>query len=324
MTNSTNEDQLIGADTTALKAIGIYYETGLALLIIIGLPANLLTGIVAFRFLRQRALPLEPISTTFHVLILWNAVCNSLATIFNAFIIAAHRHVWILKNTINCNVFGFFSHFFAISAVWLPFITALNRYSVAKAIEDQVIAPWTVHKTNYILTITLTTIAGISALPFSPLPSYEETHLHGCWIRNDSKEGSIMVFASAVCLKCVPFLITTIIYIVIIMKYRHIRNRVISEAQQQQQHKEVALWKRIKGERQLIILMIATLIVLCITSMVGGLFLSLTTLSGLPETGRLLINSYYTISPFIVGFSSGRYRYKIRNMLLNLMAILPE
>ena len=302
---------------THSKAADIYYDSGLVVLIICGLPANVLTGIVASKCLRQGQMPLNIISKTFHVLVIWNVVTNGLATAWCSVLIAARQGLINLRHTMTCDAFGFVSSWLAMVTVWLPLVTSLSRYNVAKATIHTEIEPWSVRKINIISVLTTVAMSCVCAIPFTPIISYHLTRLHGCTAQTNSIDFQFGIITNL--LRGTPILFTAFVYTAIFFQYRKLRCQLQPE-HEQQQAEALAVLKIVKGERKLTLLMFATVMHLGLTALLGAILLNFKYVSGLAETGCLLKNSYHAIAPVIIGLSSGRYRREIRKLLEKFLA----
>ena len=307
MSNKTNESAPFHNNINHSSATSKYYDIGVIFLIIFGLPANVLTGVVASKLLHIAVVPLNSVSKTFHVLVIWNVATNGLANAWGSFVVAARQDLINLRNRTTCNVFGFISNWLTMVTIWLPFLTSLSRYRIAKA----TIEPWSVMKTNIISALMTTAMACISLVPFTPSISYHLLRLDGCTKKTNDTDTQYRILTNL--LRNGPIIMTTTVYGAIFLQYRKLRQKATPE--NEQHHSEVlAMWRSAKEEKRLTLLMFATVMHLCITGMLGAIFLNFHHVAGMMETGCLLKNAYHTVTPFIISLSSGRYRREIRKI----------
>ena len=312
MSNVTNGFVPFNDNINRSSVADKYYDGGVILLIIFGLPANVLTGVVASKLLRFTPLPLNYVSKTFHVLVLWNTATNGLANAWSIFVVATRQDLINLRNRTTCVAFGFISNWLAMVTIWLPFITSLNRYRIAKATTDSVVEPWSVYKTNFISALMTITMACVSMVPFIPSISYHLLRLDGCTKATNNMDLQYRILTNL--LRSVPILLTIIVYGAIFHQYRKLRRQATPETEQHQAE-VTALRRSVKEEKRLTLLMFATIMHLCITAMLGVIFLNFHHVTGVMETGCLLKNAYHTITPFIISLSSGRYRREMRKTI---------
>ena len=314
---STNGSVISHDPIQQSKAIDVYYDSGLVLLICLGLPANFLIGFVASRFLRKPQLQLNTISKTFHVLVIWNVVTNGLATAWTGFVVAARHDVINLKARSTCNAFGFFSSWLSMVTVWLPFVTSLSRYNIAMGTTNGRINPWSVGKINLLSVLMTIAMAIFGVIPFTSAVSYHLTRLHGCTAKTNSMDFNYRILTNV--LRILPCLLTVLVYGAIFFHYRKLRNQVGLENELEQKPHVLALWKNSNAEKRLSLLMFATVMHLTATALLGAVLLNFHNVSGAGETGCLLKNTYHVITPFIIGLSSGRYRRETQKIIRHMV-----
>jgi len=299
------------------KAIDVYYDSGLVLLICLGLPANFLTGFVASQFLRKPRLQLNTISKTFHVLVIWNVVTNGLATAWTGFVVAARHDVINLKARAACTTFGFFSSWLSMVTVWIPFVTSLSRYNVARGTTNVEIKLWSVGKTNLLSALMTIVMAIFGIVPFTTAVSYHLTRLHGCTAKSNSMDFNYRILTNV--LRILPCLLTVLVYGAIFFHYRKLRNQVGPENDLERKPQVLALWKNSIAEKRLSLLMFATVMHLTATALLGAILLNFHHISGVGETGCLLKNTYHVVTPFIIALSSGRYRREMQKIITRIV-----
>ena len=296
-TNGTN--QTVSSEVKLLD-IRMYYQTGLAMILIIGLPANTMIVLAASKFfMSKNPITNNVISKTFHNLILWSAVSDSAACTYNGFLIEAARDPSILKRTEVCNAYGFFNQLLSLCSVWISFIIAWNRYIVAMATLRENYIPWSVRKTNLVILATLGFNVMLSSLPLTPLEEYHITPIRGRYVKGassvDFTEKAAFILSTTA--KSMPLALVVITYILIFMRYRKYWQRINTEKDDIATTFHV---QRALRQRRLTFILFIIVAVLCGTKLAGGAILVVKKPAEVAQSGALLIYSCHAINPFVI------------------------
>lgn len=308
--NQTSSSEVKSLDTR------MYYQTGLAIILIIGLPVNALIVLAASKFFMcKNSISNNAILKTFHMLIIWNAVNDSAACAYNGFLIAAARKLSILKRTEVCDAYGFFNQLLSLFCVWISFIIAWNRYIVAMATLRENYMPWSVLKTNLLILAALGFNVMVSSLPLTPLEEYYITPIGGCYVKGGSSIGftekAVYIFSTAA--KSMPIGLVGIIYTLIYLRYRKYWQQIAPKQDDPATTNHV---QSVIKQRRLTFMLFITVAVLCGTKFAGGAILGITKPAEVAQSGALLTYSCHAINPFVIILLNPRYRKKVKQMVL--------
>ena len=314
-TNGTNQTF---SSEVKLIDIRMYYQTGLAIILMIGLPANTMIVLAASKFfMSKNPITNNVISKTFHNLILWSALNDSAACVYNGFLIKAARDPSILKRTEVCNAYGFFNQLLSLCSVWISFIIAWNRYIVTMATLRENNIPWSVLKTNLFILATLGFNAMLCSLPLTPLEEYYITPIRGCYVKGASSVdfAEKTVFTLSTIAKSMPLALVVITYILIFMRYRKYWQRINTEKDDITTTIHI---QRVLRQRRLTIMLVIIVAVLCGTRLTGGAILTVRKPAEVAQSGALLIYSYHAINPFVIILLNAQYRKKVKQLMLTI------